>query len=89
MKHVDDRVVSTLISTASALRLLGADAVLTGIRPAVAQAMVAFGQRLDSLVTLGTLESGIAYALRRGAGGGPGGAKDLRMGARTARKSSD
>jgi predicted ATPase/GAF domain-containing protein/tRNA A-37 threonylcarbamoyl transferase component Bud32 len=64
MHHVDDRAVGALLSAASALRLLGAQAVLTGVRPEVAQAMVAFGDRIDSLVTLGTLESGIAYALR-------------------------
>lgn len=65
MKHIDTQVVATLLTTASALRLLGAQAVLTGTQPEIARAMVAEGQRLDGLVTLGTLQSGIAYALEQ------------------------
>ena len=63
MKHVDIQVVSSLLSTATALRLLGAQAVLTGTRPEVARAMVTLGVDLSALVTKGTLQSGIAYAL--------------------------
>jgi anti-anti-sigma regulatory factor len=63
MKHIDIQVVSSLLNTAAALRLLGAQAVLTGTRPEVAQAMVVLGADLSALVTKGTLQSGIAYAL--------------------------
>lgn len=65
MKHVDTSVASTLINAARALRLLGAQAVLTGIRAEVAQTLVGLGINLSTLVTLGTLQSGIAYALGR------------------------
>ncbi|XYI02141.1 hypothetical protein ACMHYB_21135 [Sorangium sp. So ce1128] len=39
--------------------------VLTGIRPVVAQALVDLGTELRGLVTCGTLQSGVAYALKR------------------------
>ncbi len=65
MKHIDMQVVSSLLSTAAALLLLGAQAVLTGIRPEVARAMVNLGVDLSAIVTKGTLQSGIAYATER------------------------
>jgi predicted ATPase/GAF domain-containing protein/anti-anti-sigma regulatory factor/tRNA A-37 threonylcarbamoyl transferase component Bud32 len=71
VKLVDSEVASTLISTSSALRLLGAQAVITGIRPEVAQTLVSLQVRFGAIVTKGTLQSGIAYALER-TGGGPG-----------------
>lgn len=63
VRHVDAQVVSSLLGTASALRLLGVRVVLTGIRAEVAQAMVALETNLSCIVTKGTLQGGIAYAL--------------------------
>ena len=63
MKHVDSGVAGALLSTATALRLVGAEAVLTGIRPEIAQTLVALGVELRSIVTCGTLQSGISFAL--------------------------
>jgi anti-anti-sigma regulatory factor len=63
MRHVDTNVASTLINTAKALRLLGAQAILTGIRAEIAQTLVSLGIDLGTIVTRGTLQSGIAYAL--------------------------
>jgi GAF domain-containing protein/anti-anti-sigma regulatory factor len=65
VKLVDNEVASTLISTASALRLLGAQAVITGIRPEVAQTLVSLQVAFGTIVTKGTLQSGISYALMR------------------------
>jgi anti-anti-sigma regulatory factor/GAF domain-containing protein len=65
VKHIDTQVISSLFRTAAALRLLGAQAVLTGTRPEVAQAMVALGADLSGIMTKSTLQSGIAYALER------------------------
>ncbi len=62
---VDTRVASALIQAAQAVKLLGAQVVLTGIRPDVAQTLVHLGADLSGMVTLGTLQSGIGYALRR------------------------
>jgi GAF domain-containing protein len=64
---VDAGVAAALINTARALQLLGAKAVLSGIRPEVAVSLVQLDVQLGSIVTMSTLQSGIAYAL------GPGG----------------
>ena len=62
---VDTQVANALIQSAQAVKLLGAEAVLTGIRPEVAQTLVQLGVSLQSVVTRGTLQDGIAYALKR------------------------
>jgi predicted ATPase/GAF domain-containing protein len=62
MRHVDKSVAATLISTGKALRLLGTQAILTGIRAEVAQTLVQLDVALGSMVTRSTLQSGIAYA---------------------------
>jgi hypothetical protein len=51
------------------VRLIGAEVVLTGIRPEVAQTLVTIGADLSDIPTRGALRSGIAYAMtqRRGA----------------------
>jgi PAS domain S-box-containing protein len=59
---VDTQVAKTLISAARGVKLLGAQIVLTGIRPEVAQTLVGIGVDLDEIVTRSTLQSGIAYA---------------------------
>jgi GAF domain-containing protein len=63
MKHIDTNVARTLMQAASSLRLLGTQAVLTGIRSEVAQTLVRLGIDLNGIVTLSNLQSGIAYAL--------------------------
>lgn len=63
VRAVDSHVASTLINAAQAVRLLGAEVVLTGIRPQVAQTLVGLGINFDALTTRSTLQRGIAYAL--------------------------
>ena len=65
MKHIDTSVAGTLISTARALRLLGAQAVLTGIRSEIAQTLVRLGIDMNEIVTRANLQTGISYALNR------------------------
>ncbi|AUX24168.1 serine/threonine protein kinase [Sorangium cellulosum] len=65
VRGVDSGVAATLVRTATALRLLGAEAVLTGVRADVSQALVALGVDLGAVVVQGTLQRGIAYAIRR------------------------
>ncbi len=60
---VDTAVAGTLVRAAQAVRFLGAQTIITGIRPEVAQTLVGLGVDLTSVVTLGTLQSGIAHAL--------------------------
>lgn len=63
---VDTQVAEALLRAAQAARLLGAEVILTGIRPDVAQTLVGLGTNLDRIVTVGTLQGGIAFAMRRG-----------------------
>ncbi|WP_437948538.1 PAS domain S-box protein [Sorangium sp. So ce296] len=65
VKVVDTKVADALIRVAQGARLLGAEVVLTGIRAEVAQTMVGLGVELRNIVTRGTLQGGIAYALSR------------------------
>ncbi|MBX0331064.1 PAS-domain containing protein [Oscillochloris sp. ZM17-4] len=62
---VDTQIANVLLQCARAVKLLGASTVLTGIRPDVAQTMVALGIDLEGVVTRADLMGGIAYALRR------------------------
>lgn len=60
---VDTQVANVLIQAAQAVRLLGAKIVITGIRPEIAQTLVSLGINLSGLMTRGSLQSGVAYAL--------------------------
>ncbi|HEU4326526.1 MAG TPA: PAS domain-containing protein [Roseiflexaceae bacterium] len=62
---VDTQVANVLLQAAQAVKLLGAEVVLTGIRPEVAQTLVGLGVNLGGIVTHGTLKTGIDYALRK------------------------
>jgi rsbT co-antagonist protein RsbR len=62
---IDSQVAQGLMQVVQAARLLGVEAVLVGIRPELAQTIVGLGLQLDSIVTRGTLQSGIAYALQQ------------------------
>lgn len=62
---VDTSVAQHLLHTTQAAALLGADVLLVGINPEIAQTMVQLGINLGNMVTLSDLEQGIAFALRR------------------------
>lgn len=59
---VDTQVANTLIHAAQAVKLLGAQVIITGIRPEVAQTLVGLGTGLADILTLSSLQAGIAYA---------------------------
>jgi anti-anti-sigma regulatory factor len=61
---VDTQVADAFIRASQAVNLLGAQVVLTGIRPEVAQTLIQLGVDLRSIITRGTLQDGISYALR-------------------------
>jgi anti-anti-sigma regulatory factor len=65
VRIVDSSVAATLTRTASALRMLGTEVVITGIRWAVAETLVELDLDFTGTVTRGTLQSGIAYARQR------------------------
>ncbi len=62
---VDSQVANALLRAAQAVQLLGAQVVLTGIRPEVAQTLVGLGVDMSSIITRGSLQAGIAYATRK------------------------
>jgi rsbT co-antagonist protein RsbR len=62
---IDTQVANALIQAAQAVRLLGAQVVLTGIGPTMAQTLIHLGADLSTIVTRGSLQNGIAYALNR------------------------
>jgi anti-anti-sigma regulatory factor len=59
---VDTQVANALIRAAQSVKLLGAQVVLTGIRPEVAQTLVGLGTDLSGVTTRSSLQSGIAFA---------------------------
>lgn len=61
---VDTAVANVLLRSSQAIRLLGTELVITGIRPEVAQTLVGLGIELQGIVARSTLQSGIAYALQ-------------------------
>jgi PAS domain S-box-containing protein len=60
---VDTQVANTVVQVAQTLRLLGAQVVLTGVRPEIAQTLVGLDVDLRGVTTRSTLQSGIAAAL--------------------------
>jgi rsbT co-antagonist protein RsbR len=62
---VDAQVAQGLIQVVRAARLLGAEVIVVGIRPEVAQTLVGLGIQLSSVITRSTLQNGIDYALRQ------------------------
>lgn len=61
---VDTLVAQHLLKTISAARLMGADVIISGIRPQIAQTMVHLGVDLQDVTTKATLADAIAVALR-------------------------
>jgi rsbT co-antagonist protein RsbR len=62
---VDTLVAQHLLKTVAAARLMGADCIISGIRPQIAQTIVHLGVDLNSVITKATLADAFAVALRR------------------------
>ncbi len=62
---VDTLVAQHLLKTVSAIRLMGADCIISGIRPQIAQTIVHLGIDLQGIVTKATLADALALALER------------------------
>ena len=60
---IDTLVASHLIKTVAAVKLLGADTIITGINPEVAQTLVHLGVDLKEITTKANLSKGIEAAL--------------------------
>jgi rsbT co-antagonist protein RsbR len=62
---VDTLVAQHLLKTVSAARLMGADCIISGIRPQIAQTIVHLGVNLADVITKSNLADAFAVALRR------------------------
>jgi len=62
---VDTLVAQHLLKTVAAARLMGADCIISGIRPQIAQTIVHLGVDLQDVVTKATLADAFAIALKR------------------------
>jgi rsbT co-antagonist protein RsbR len=65
VETVDTGTASHLLKLIQALRLLGAEGIITGIQPEVAQTMVALGMELGDIVTLANLRDGLRLCIKR------------------------
>lgn len=59
---IDTQTAQHLIETVKAVRYIGADVVLTGVRPAIAQTLVHLGVDLSSATTRASLAAGLRVA---------------------------
>ncbi|CAG4890312.1 STAS domain-containing protein [Paraburkholderia gardini] len=62
---VDTLVAQHLLRTVAAARLMGADCIISGIRPQIAQTIVHLGVNLSNVVTKATLADAFVIALKR------------------------
>ena len=62
---VDTMVAQHLLKTVTAIRLMGADCIISGIRPQIAQTIVHLGVELGSVTTKANLADALALALKR------------------------
>jgi rsbT co-antagonist protein RsbR len=62
---VDTLVAQHLLKTVAAARLMGAECIVSGIRPQIAQTIVHLGVELNDVVTKSTLADAFAVALDR------------------------
>lgn len=74
VEGVDGATATHLMRVVQALRLLGAEGIITGIKPEVARAMVGLEASMGAVVTLATLRDALEYCTRaRDASPRPGG----------------
>lgn len=62
---VDTLVAQHLLKTVTAIRLMGADCIISGIRPQIAQTIVHLGVDLEGITTKANLADALSLALKR------------------------
>jgi rsbT co-antagonist protein RsbR len=62
---VDTLVAQYLLKTVAALRLMGADCIISGVRPQIAQTIVHLGVDLQGVTTKANLADALALAFKR------------------------
>ncbi|KQU73459.1 MULTISPECIES: STAS domain-containing protein [unclassified Rhizobacter] len=61
---VDTLVAQHLLKTVTAIRLMGADCIISGVRPQIAQTIVHLGINLQGITTKATLADALALAIK-------------------------
>jgi rsbT co-antagonist protein RsbR len=69
VETIDVLTASHFAQISAAARLLGAESIITGLRPAVAQTLVSLSIDLSEIVTLPNLKEALKMCMRRLAGG--------------------
>ena len=62
---VDTLVAQHLLKTVTAIRLMGADCIISGIRPQIAQTIVHLGIDLQGIITKATLADALQLAMKK------------------------
>jgi rsbT co-antagonist protein RsbR len=62
---VDTQVANHLLKTVTAARLLGAECIISGISPAIAQTIVHLGIDLSAIRTKATLQDAMIYSMKQ------------------------
>ncbi|WPY95917.1 STAS domain-containing protein [Limimaricola variabilis] len=65
VRVVDTQVAQHLLRTAAAVRLMGAEAIISGISPKIAQTMVELGVDVGEVTTRPSIRAALAEAFRR------------------------
>ena len=62
---VDTQVAQHLLKTVAAARLMGADCIISGVRPQIAQTLVHLGLELNNVTTKATMADALKVAFQR------------------------
>lgn len=65
VENIDTDTAAHLVRVVHSVRLLGAQAIITGIRPAIAQTLTSLGIELGGLLTLGSLRDALRHCATR------------------------
>jgi rsbT co-antagonist protein RsbR len=65
IEAMDTATAGHLLKLSQALKLLGAEGIITGIHPTIAQTIVGLGLDLTSIVTRATLRAGLQYCIQK------------------------
>lgn len=65
VKNIDSQVSHHLIQMVRAVQLMGSDAIITGIRPEIARALISLNINMSDITTRASMSDGLKEAFRR------------------------
>lgn len=65
IEAMDTATADHLLKLSQAIKLLGAEGIITGIHPAIAQTIIGLGLDLTSIVTRSTLREGLQHCIQK------------------------